>query len=242
MAVAVNSHGDIFARTFGDFTGIKGGVYRSTNNGTSWSHLGLEDVWHISIDKSDRIFVGTYTNGAHRSINNGASWDSLLIPDYDFSYWVSDFAISPSNIIYAACPAVVAKSENNGISWDSIGIGILAIYSSMTLNKFGYIFVGDNAGYVRRSLNNGLTWNEVELDSNKSLPVYAIASNSKGNVFAGTYGGGVYCSLDNGFSWIKITNEFPLLNVCSIVINSRDHIFVGNVGGGVIRSTNNGET
>jgi photosystem II stability/assembly factor-like uncharacterized protein len=95
--------------TYGD------GMYRSTDGGETWSHLGLDDARHIArivVDprNPDRVLVAALghgsgkntTRGVYRSTDGGKSWQRVLYSDD--STGAIDIAMDPGNarIAYAA--------------------------------------------------------------------------------------------------------------------------------------------
>ena len=124
------------------------GVYKSTDNGKSWTHLGLEETHHIgsvTIDpeNSDEIWVAAlghlYTQnkerGLYHSIDGGKNWtQAIYIND---STGIVDFVIDPDNpsIMYAAAWQRDRKAWN-------------------------FIESGQHSG-VFQSTDNGATWNEI---------------------------------------------------------------------------------
>ena len=72
-SLAISSSGDVFAGTW------YGGVYRSTNNGSSWTLTsnGLpfanEPGYSLAINSSGEVFAGT-NGGVYRSTDNGSRW------------------------------------------------------------------------------------------------------------------------------------------------------------------------
>src|SRR6266567_4238521 len=95
--------------TYGD------GMWRSTDGGQRWQHLGLEDARHIAavrVDPKDpelvyvaamgHAFGPNATRGVFRSQDGGKTWKKLLF--VDDSTGAIDLAIDPANprILYAA--------------------------------------------------------------------------------------------------------------------------------------------
>ncbi len=95
--------------TYGD------GMYRSTDAGRTWTHLGLDDARHIArivVDPRDpdRVFVAAMghasgpnpTRGVYRSNDGGKTWQRVLF--VGDSTGAIDLSMDPSNprIIYAA--------------------------------------------------------------------------------------------------------------------------------------------
>lgn len=128
------------------------GVYRSTDAGRTWTHLGLEATRAISRirvhpDDPDLVYVAaqgapfapTPERGIYRSTDGGETWELVL--HVDESTGASDLAMDPRNprILYAAMwdhdrePWVIRsggpgsgfwKSMDGGDSWEEIDDGL----------------------------------------------------------------------------------------------------------------------
>ena len=128
------------------------GVFKSSDGGVSWQHLGLEATRYIArivVDPtdSDRIYLaatgklfGTGPNrGIYRSLDGGLSWEqSLALTD---STAATDLVINPENpqILYAAMwervrgrtyrrsggpSSSIWRSIDGGDSWQQLGNGL----------------------------------------------------------------------------------------------------------------------
>ncbi len=130
------------------------GVYRSTDAGDSWSHLGLADVGSIgkvALDPTDDdvifvaamgdLFGNNSERGVYRSTNGGDDWEQVLFVS-DSTGFV-DLAINPESpdIIYAAAwerirrvdfrqyggeTSGLYRSQDGGDTWEELTIGLPA--------------------------------------------------------------------------------------------------------------------
>ncbi len=91
------------------------GVYKSTDAGRTWVHLGLEKTRHISkivVDpvNPDIVYVGaqgspwaaTEERGVYRSSDGGVSWDRVLFVNQDTGVSFLSMDVSNPKVIYAA--------------------------------------------------------------------------------------------------------------------------------------------
>lgn len=140
-------------KNFGGGSHLGNGVYRSTDAGTTWTQIGLEEtsiITEIAIDPtdSDRIFVSTLGNtyektpdnrGVYRTTDGGTTWQNVLfISD---SSGVIDMVMDPSNpdILYATGfnrinlpfqakvtgpDAKIYKTTDGGDTWNVLSNGL----------------------------------------------------------------------------------------------------------------------
>ncbi|MGH9468058.1 MAG: WD40/YVTN/BNR-like repeat-containing protein, partial [Terriglobales bacterium] len=133
-----------------------GGVYRSTDAGATWTHLGLDDtemIANIAVDphNPNRVFVAALGHpygpnamrGIFRSLDGGQTWKKVLYVDEYTS--ANDVRIDPQNpsVIYAALwqqqegfaenlsfhgpSGGIFKSTDGGNSWAKLTKGLPAI-------------------------------------------------------------------------------------------------------------------
>ena len=177
------------------------GVYKSTDNGRSWVHLGLEDTRHIGRIRihpknADVVYVAALGHafgsnrerGVYRSKDGGKNWEQVLFRSENAG--AVDLSMDPNNprIIYAAV------FEARRYPWTMISGG------------------PDSSLY--RSTDGGDTWEE--LTDNPGLPSgvkgrigVAVSPAKTGRVWAivESEDDGLFRSDDGGDTWEKVTDD-----------------------------------
>lgn len=233
IAVAVNGVGDTNI-----FLGTSGGVFRSTNNGTSWTGVNsglLNEALYVRALEFDgsNLYAGT-TAGVFRSTNNGANWTEtntgLTNP------FIYTFAVSGANLFAGTWGGGVFLSTNYGSTWNEVNTGLINKNVMALLPSGTYLFAGTDGGGVYRSTDNGSNWTAVDSGLN-TLRVSKLLRNGT-SLFAGTLDGGLYVSIDSGTSW-KTVNSGLNGNTISGLASIDSTIFVANNFGNY-KSTDNG--
>ena len=217
---------NLFAGTGTDLDApCDGGVFLSTNNGTSWTEVnsGLtnSDVLSLAVGGTN-LFAGTW-GGVFLSTNNGTSWTA--VNSGLTNSFVLSLAVSGMNL-FAGTSGGVFLSTNNGTSWTAIGLTNSYVYS---LDVSGTNLFAGTSGGVFLSTNNGTSWTAVGL-TNSFVSSLAVSGM---NLFAGT-SGGVFLSTNNGTSWTEVNSGLTNFDVSSLVV-SGTNLFAGTWGGGVWR-------
>ena len=238
--------GYIFAGA--DFIDGAGGVFRSTDNGATWTDINqgviTQDVRALAINSNDDIFAGEYFGGGvYRSTDNGSSWIPVDNGLSCTSIW--SLAINSDDQIFAGsagCGDGVFRSTDNGSSWVLVNNGLTSTdISSLAFNSSNDIYAATISqfgmgGGVFRSTDNGENWTE-QINGLTIPDIYSLTINSSGHLFAGT-SGGIFNSTDNGENWTEINAGLFNLDVRALAVNSEGYVFAGTTGGGVSRSIN----
>jgi len=223
-----------------DSVGFGNGMYKSTDAGKTWTHIGLADSQHIgkvAVDprNPNTVFaavIGHYygphpDRGVYRSKDGGATWQKVLFKND--SVGAIDVAIDQTN------PQVVYASLWN------------------TRRPPWYVYAPSNGpgGGIFKSTDGGTTWNQLT----KGLPSegvgrsgLAIAPSNSKIVYAviDAKEGGLFRSNDAGATWTKTTGDERVwgrgwyFEKVGVDPKNPDIVYVPNVG--IQRSKDGGKT
>jgi photosystem II stability/assembly factor-like uncharacterized protein len=217
------------------------GIYKSTDAGHTWKHLGLRDgqqIGAIIIDPHDpnRVFAGVLGHpygpnterGVFRSLDGGVTWEKVLYKDENTGAIDLGFDPVDPQIIYADMWASRRPPWTAGNSYSGPGSGL---YKSL------------DGGNTWKRLTKGLpTWNDhlgrigFGITPSDSKRIYALVDSPKL--------GGLYRSDDAGESWERINSDDRLWGrgddfACVRVDpKDKDKVYIANVS--TYRSTDGG--
>jgi hypothetical protein len=251
------THADIhFLKFYGDklFCGSDGGIYVSSNNGTSFtdltSGLQISQFYKISVSKqfAGKMVGGLQDNGGHAY--SGGIWKNYYGADG------MDTAIDPNNsnkyygfIQYGANMYISSTAGN------SLGQGIIAPTAEtgtnddggnwvtpLTTNSIGEVF----SGYSKLYKLDGGSWIPQSVTvigtSNNNIELIAI-DPSNDNIMFVANGNKLYKSINKG---VDFTNPYTTSagNITSINVNysNSDIIYIttSGTGGQALKSTTGG--
>ena len=177
------------------------GMYKSTDAGQTWTHLGLRDAQQIpkiAIDPKnpDRLFVAALGHpygpnqerGIFRSTDGGKTFDRVLFKDENTGG--KDVDIDPSNpdIVYATLWEQRQGPWENG-AWDGANGGI-----------FKSIDGGTTWKQLKQGLPDGIVDAELAIAPSNPRRIYTT-------VEAAGSGTGLYRSDDAGETWVRSTTD-----------------------------------
>jgi photosystem II stability/assembly factor-like uncharacterized protein len=231
------------------FVGVaSGGVWKTENNGTSWTPVfdgeGSYSIGAITIDQKDPniVWVGTgennaqrsvsYGDGVYRSDDGGRSWKNMGLKH---SEHIGRIAIDPrdSNVVFVAAQGPLwspggdrglYKTTDGGKTWKKV------------------IDISENTGV-----------NDVAIDPSNPDLMYATAWQRRRHVWTMIDGGpesAIYRSTDGGNTWNKVKSGLPNedLGKITLAIAPSDPSIVyatveaANRKGGTFRSHDHGAT
>ncbi len=226
------------------------GIYKSTNAGKTWTHLGLRDGQQIpalAIDPHDpnRIFAAVLGHpyganperGIFRSTDGGATWQKVLYKDQNTGG--SDVVIDPSNpnIVYASLwqSRLGPWEDNNAFAGTEGGL-------------FKSTDGGSNWTKLSKGLPDDLVQINVAIAPSQPSRIYATLATTKPSGYASGKGLGFYRSDDGGENWTQITNDpRPAMKigggdlpVPQVDPKNPDVVYVASIV--TVRSTDGGKT
>ncbi len=213
------------------------GVYRSTDNGTSWkpASAGLPNfaVLVLAVSGSN-LFAGTQGGGVFRSTDMGNSWNACN--NGLSNLLVLSLSVDGGRLLAGTLGVGVYRSNDSGRSWVQIP-NKTSIVENLSVSSNGTdLFAGSGGSGAYRSTDNGSSWQPID----RGLPSVLIGRFVfiDSFVFAVTSSYGVYQSSDNGANWSPSSS----CN-CSIrgLAAGDSNLYLGTSCFGVYRSTNRGK-
>jgi len=178
------------------------GVYKSTDAGKTWVHLGLRNsqgIPALAVDprNPNRVFAAALGHpyganeerGIYLSTDGGQNWQKVLSKDANVGG--SDVEIDPSNpeTVYASLWEVRLGPWEDGNQYSGTG---------------GGMFKSTDGGKTWRALTNGLPKGiiqaEVAIAASQPSRLYASVATNEPSV-------GIYRSDDRGENWTRITTD-----------------------------------
>lgn len=216
------------------------GVYKSTDAGKTWKHLGLEATQHISRirihpDNPDIVYVAAQgqlygrneERGIFKSTDGGESWEKILYVDDRTG--CSELSMGPvdPNILYAA------MWEHQRLPWKIIS--------------------GGPGSGLYKSMDGGATWEELTegLPEEKGKMAIDVCPSNPQKVYALIESdsqqekGGLFVSNDAGHSWSRVSADHRLVQrawyYTEVFADPKDHNTVYVLSAPALRSIDGGK-
>lgn len=194
------------------------GISTSTNQGDSWSSVGLSgyDVRCIT-NIGDILFVGTNGDGLFKSTDWGINWTPINNGSTSSNFRAIE---SKGNILFAGGQngTGVFRSYDFGENWELLTNGISSTSFRGFASNDDLIIAGSTGAGVFYSLDNGDNWQVIN-DGLSDLNVFDLDINSN-YVIAATHNQGVFrFELSNIISSIQgDVNDDGIVNVLDILM------------------------
>lgn len=177
------------------------GVYKSTDAGKTWRHLGLENtkqIGRIIVDPNNpntvflaalgNVYASNPDRGVYRSRDGGVTWEKVLFKNEDVG--AIDLAFDPVDpkIVYAT------------------------LWNVRRPPWFIYAPANGPGGGIYKSTDGGSTWKEISL----GIPLegrghigISVAPSNRNRIYAvvDAKDGGVFASNDAGATWTRLSSD-----------------------------------
>ena len=185
------------------------GIYRSSDAGLTWTHLGLEDAQQIpdlAVDPHDASrlyaavlghpFGASSQRGVYRSTDGGKNWSRILYVDDDTG--ASFVRIDPQNsqVLYAGLWNMRAGpwEDNN-------------VYNGKKGGLFKSMDGGEHWLHLAEGLPDDLSQLDVVIAPSNPSRLYATVATTEDGAYSSAAGLGVFRSDDAGEHWYRVTTD-----------------------------------
>ncbi len=241
--------------------GVNRGLFRSTNNGTSWSlsNSGLQNshVTAIVINPATTaiMYAGT-VGGVFKTVNGGATW----VASGPTNASVRALAIDPINpsTVYAGTGNGIYKTIDAGSTWTPINNGVvfpvgnanypIAVRSlAIDPSNSAIVYAGCNLGFYKTT-NGGGTWIKLGNSGNgltsESVQSVIIDPVTPSTIYAGFNSAGIFKSTNSGANWTVMnsglgTSASRNIRSMAIVRTAPATLYAGTLAG-VFKTTDGG--
>src|ERR1700694_4116017 len=177
------------------------GMYKSTDAGKTWKHIGLENtrqIGRIIVDPKDpnTIFVAALGHaygpnpdrGVYRSRDGGATWQKVLFKNDDVGAIDLAFDHTHSHIVYAT------------------------LWNVRRPPWFIYAPANGPGSGIFKSVDGGTTWREISEGisvENRGRIGISVSPANRNRIYAAVDAkdGGIFRSDDAGATWTRLSND-----------------------------------
>jgi len=244
-AIAFDSTGTNFYAGGNSTNATGGGIYKSTNSGSSWAlSLSLPTVDALAVDPNNSLNVYAISGGGIYLTNNaGSTWSKAS--QGVGSYGALAVARTNPSTVYAGSTTGLVYSTNSGVSWSPTTMppptGGISLVIAVDPNNANTVYAGTNAGVYKTTTGAGGTWSAVNTGLPSPIIVTSLTVNSASTVYAATLSG-LFYSTNGGSSW----SVAPLGSIAAtphlVAVDAANNVYLSFEGTGIAVGTGGGTT
>ena len=227
------------------FAATNGGLYRSTNSGTSWAVVQSGAFTDIEYKPGDTTTVYGVTTSFYKSVNGGATFTAVTtgIATSGTCDRLA-IAVTPANAAFVY--VVGSSSSNDGFQgfYQSTNSGASFTSIATTKNLLGWASAGNDTGgqgwytlsiaasptnanevvvggvNIWRTTNAGAAWTLFAHWTGSGAPyahadIHDLIYKNGTTVYAGT-DGGIFCTTNSGTSWAAVNGNMNIAEIYKI--------------------------
>ena len=214
----------------GDLLASSNGIYRSIDNGDTWTSTSYKTGTFSSFcSASNNVVYAGGAAGIFKSTDNGSNWSKLIngLPNQG-AVLVQKIAITPNGKLIAASSSGIFTSADNGANWTTVMTGHRV--SDILITKTGTIIVGGTGIYISKDGGNSFVAHDTV-----SFAMTLTLSNS--NVIYAAMRNVVYSSEDEGQTWKPLNSKLPNTFFSKLIVDKDGYLIGASQYDGIFIST-----
>jgi photosystem II stability/assembly factor-like uncharacterized protein len=254
--IAENSKGKLFACDWFSDWYFPHSIFRSTDDGKTWSSLGEYYAFWLLCSTNDVLLRSTGDNAPCTSSDDGDTWvcHDILHSRIGVNGRGNLFSLGWCDLDYPSC---IYSSIDNGKTWNFVGgdgywgrrtddynspfyFQFKTVFNNKTKSSwFGPAEFDFNLQVIYKTTDDGLTWKSKILNNDYDWYPSSdlVAVDSLGCWIAPRDGYGIYRSCNDGESWqLMDTTGFLVKKFGPIGVSPDGYIYVFGLFGGLYRS------
>lgn len=197
-------HDITFSNLNTGYAGGDGGIYKTTDGGTSWTRVGSTGVFTIAAVNDQVVYAGGFNGVLLKTSDGGTNWTSVATPVSTSGNHVWDVWALNETTVYISQGAVsgkIYKTINGGNSWTDVvlgGGGTPVTSIQFISDQTGFATTGD-PGSLLKTTNGGTTWAAIISGVPNGLASLFFINGQTG--YVGEHNGGIRKTTDGGSTW-----------------------------------------
>ncbi|TMQ57062.1 MAG: T9SS type A sorting domain-containing protein [Candidatus Eisenbacteria bacterium] len=180
-----------------------GELYKSTNNGATWSAVAAipvrDAVGFAAGSSSSELYLASRSGTVYRSSDGGSNWTAVGAV---VASGVVGFTLSPfGNVLVLTRTGTLYSSSNQGTTFTAIAALVGSDWVGLARGPLGRLYAVTKTGQVAESQNQGSTWTTVGvIRTSDAVSIRRLGAQ----LFVLASTGEIYRSINYGVSWTPV--------------------------------------